>query len=97
MFGKCEAGACGCDGKAVGSGGALTVYSKHFELACMGNVTYFSACHAGCQLTASTVGLESGQSVFHGCGCSAAAPAAAAKTAAGAAAHGGESLELAEF
>ena len=67
MTGSCGPGdACACDGEVTGSGTDLTVYSKNFELVCHEGVTYFSACHAGCQQSGK---LSGGQTVYYGCGC----------------------------
>ena len=67
MTGSCSSGdACACDGEVSGSGTDLTVYSKNFELVCHKGVTYFSACHAGCQQSGR---LSGGQTVYYGCGC----------------------------
>ena len=65
MTDSCAANQCSCDGQMTGSGSDLTVYSKHFELACSSGLTYFSACHAGCQ----EAGHDDDQSLYYGCGC----------------------------
>ena len=67
MTGSCSSGdACACDGEVTGSGTDLTVYSKNFELVCHKGLTYFSACHAGCQQSGR---LSDGQTVYYGCSC----------------------------
>ena len=67
MTDSCDSHQCSCDGQVTGSGQELTVYSKHFELACSSGLTYFSACHAGCQ----EAGWDPDQSssLYYGCGC----------------------------
>ena len=64
MSEACDARQCSCDGRVTGTGSDLTVYSKNFELVCSSGLTYYSACHAGCQ-------EQSGPGqYFNGCGCS---------------------------
>ena len=61
-------GQCSCPAAVFDrKGSQVTVYSSHFEMVCnlQEQITYYSACHAGCQAS----GSYQNQSFYYGCGC----------------------------
>ena len=58
---------CTCTGYVKHEGSSMTVYSPTYEPVCslLDKVTYYSACHAGCQFE----GTYENQTAYYGCSC----------------------------